>query len=186
MPWQALDAPSLQIGLLQAVLERADIPCRSFSFHLGLQAFLAKSWKSPTPPFTPEDYREIADRWAELAVGDWAFTVASVRKPSKDKDRAYFELLTARGLSAEMQAKLRVLRELAPGFIAQCADEILASRPAVVGFTLTFTQTLASVALAHELVRRDPTVRVVFGGAACAGPMGRGLMRAFPWIHVAV
>jgi len=186
MPWQALDAPSLQIGLLAAVLADAGIECTQHSFHFGLQEFVARNWRSPGPAFTPDDYREIADRWAELAVGDWAFTVASVRKPSAEKDRAFAELLTSRGMSPQLLQKLAQLRQHAPEFLARCADEILATSPAAVGFTLTFTQSLASVALAHELVRRDPKLRIVVGGASCAGPMGRGLLRAFPWLHVAV
>lgn len=186
MPWQALDAPSLQVGLLAAVLERAGIACTSHSFHLELQAFATRRAARVTAPFGTADYREVADRWAELAVGDWVFTVPSVRAPSSAKDRAYAELVTARGMSSELLSKLRALRESMPEFLAQCADEVLAAQPAVVGFTLTFTQTLASVALAHELVRRDPSIEIVFGGAACAGPMGRGLLRAFPWVDVAV
>ena len=186
MPWQALDSPSLQVGLLAALLDNAEIPHREFSLHLGLMDFLAKVHGSEKQPFTPDDYRQISDRWAEVAVGDWIFATEDVRAASPPRDKRYEEMIDRRGMAKDLRKKLVRLRKRVPQFIASAAEEILACKPSVVGFTLTFTQTFASLALARELKRRAPNVRVVLGGAACAAPMGRGLLEAFPWIDAAV
>ncbi len=186
MPWQALNAPSLQVGLLKVLLERKGIPARAHSLHLGFMDFLATVCAGENQPFTAEDYRFISDRWAELAVGDWIFATEAVRAASPQKDKRYAELLQHRGMHRKLLERLQRLRRRVPAFLASAADEVLAGSPSVVGFTLTFTQTFASIALAHELKRRDPRLKVVIGGAACAAPMGRGLLEAFPWIDAAV
>jgi magnesium-protoporphyrin IX monomethyl ester (oxidative) cyclase len=43
----------------------------------------------------------------------------------------------------------------------------------IVGFTLLFSQTVASMALARLLKRRNPRLIIVFGGSACEGEMGQ-------------
>ncbi len=186
LPWQALDAPSLQVGLLHELLRDAGLPVRAHSLHLGFLDFLATAFAGEKQPFTAEDYRFISDRWAELAVGDWIFAIESVRAASPQKDKQYAELVTRRGMPKDLLKRLQRLRQRVPVFLAAAADEILAESPSVVGFTLTFTQTFASIGLAHELKQRDPSLRIVIGGAACAAPMGRGLLEAFPWIDAAV
>ncbi len=186
MPWQALDAPSLQVGLLKVLLEREGLPTRSHSLHLGFMDFLAASFGDEKQPFTPDDYRFIADRWAELAVGDWVFATEAVRAADAKRDRAYAELIQQRGMPKDLLKRLQRLRQRVPAFLAAAAEEVLAAEPSAVGFTLTFTQTFASLALAHELKRRRPELPVVIGGAACAAPMGRALLEAFPWVDAAV
>ena len=89
-------------------------------------------------------------------------------------------------MPSSLVKRLRVLRGRVAGFLASCADEVLAATPRVVGFTTTFGQTVASVALAAELKRRDPGIAVVFGGAGCEGVMGEALLRSFPSIDVVV
>ncbi len=186
MPWQALDSPSLQVGLLASLLEGAAIPHREFSLHLGLMDFLAAGHGGEKQPFEPDDYRQIADRWADIAVGDWIFATEEVRAASPQKDRKFEQMLERRGMAKDLRKKLLRLRKRVPEFISWAADEILACSPSVVGFTLTFTQTFASLALAKELKRRRPELSIVIGGAACAAPMGRALLEAFPWVDAAV
>jgi ribosomal peptide maturation radical SAM protein 1 len=58
----------------------------------------------------------------------------------------------------------------------------MARSPRVVGFTTTFHQTCACLAVAKRLKQLpDPPV-VVFGGANCEGEMGLQLLESFPWI----
>ena len=186
MPWQALDSPSLQVGLLASLLDAEGIPHREFSMHLGLMDYLATSHGKEKQPFGPDDYRQIADRWADIAVGDWVFATEELRAASQQKDRKFEQMLDRRGMAKDLRKKLMRLRTRVPGYITWAADEILACSPSAVGFTLTFTQTFASLALAKEIKRRQPELPIVFGGAACAAPMGRALLEAFPWIDAAV
>ena len=58
----------------------------------------------------------------------------------------------------------------------------MADRPKVVGFTTTFHQTCACLAVAERLKRRPDAPVIVFGGANCEGEMGLQLIRSFAWI----
>ena len=73
------------------------------------------------------------------------------------------------------------LFERGPDVVAAWAEDILSSGPRVVGFSTTFQQNIASLALARELRRRAPPedLTVLFGGANCEGAMGRALSRNF-------
>src|SRR4029078_9458024 len=92
-------------------------------------------------------------------------------------------------------AQLEWCRDVAVQFIADCADAIeTAGRAAspdgehlaydIVGFSSTFQQNIPSLALARELKRRHPGVKILFGGANCEDEMGRELHRSFPFLDV--
>jgi len=68
-----------------------------------------------------------------------------------------------------------------PDVIAAWAEEILSSGPKIVGFSTTFQQNIASLALARELRRCSGknAPAILFGGANCEGAMGRALARNF-------
>src|SRR5262249_24504287 len=54
--------------------------------------------------------------------------------------------------------------------------------PRIVGFTTTFHQTCACLAVAQRLKQAANPPIVIFGGANCEGAMGRELIGAFPFI----
>src|SRR5207247_191818 len=61
----------------------------------------------------------------------------------------------------------------------------LAGRYDVVGFTTTFAQLFASLAVARELRRLDPSVKVVLGGAGVSFEAGPSVLAEYPFVdHV--
>jgi hypothetical protein len=186
MPWHMLGSPSIQLGTLESVLRRAGIACTSHSLFLQFQDFLLSTPLPGSIRFTLDDYGEICSRWMNLGAGDWVFAVPAVREGADDKDAQYVDLLRSGGMPADQIEKLRALREVVPTFLERCADEILATRPAVVGFTNVYSQAWASAGLARTLRTRDPDIAIVFGGASCEGSMGPALLAAFPEIDVVV
>ena len=52
----------------------------------------------------------------------------------------------------------------------------------MVGFTTTFHQTCASLAVAKRLKALPNPPVIVFGGANCEGEMGWQMLQSFPWI----
>jgi ribosomal peptide maturation radical SAM protein 1 len=115
-----------------------------------------------------------------VSIGDWVFC-------SPGADEEYLAFAREMGVSERViEASLR-FRELVPSFLSQHADQIAHAAPAIVGFTTAFNQTLASLALANALRERmGDSVRIVFGGANCQGPMGAALHRTYPVIDVVV
>ncbi|MBU8897888.1 RiPP maturation radical SAM protein 1 [Corallococcus sp. H22C18031201] len=82
---------------------------------------------------------------------------------------------------------IRALREDSPRIVKQWAQEILRDNPRVIGFTSTFQQSLASLALAKELRRLRPReeLTLIMGGANCEADMGKALADNFPFMdHV--
>lgn len=83
--------------------------------------------------------------------------------------------------------QLKAAAETSTDTVRQWADIVLRDSPAIVGFTTTFQQNMASLALARELRRRLPRhqMRIVFGGANCDADMGRAIADNFPFVdHV--
>jgi ribosomal peptide maturation radical SAM protein 1 len=73
------------------------------------------------------------------------------------------------------------VQDLIPGFLDRCAYEILNERPKIVGFSSTFEQNCASLALAKKIKEHaEPTI--IFGGANCEGDMGSSLLKCAPWV----
>jgi hypothetical protein len=184
MPWHTLSSPSIQLGCLQGVLQAASVPCRSHSFHLAFQDFLCE--RSADARFGLADYEEVATRWENLGAGEWIFAVPPFRAEVPAVEERYVRLLRGSGMTKQTLAGLRRVRRLVPEFLQRCADEVLATRPAVVGFTVVYSQLWPAAVLARVLKERDPAPRIVFGGASCEGPMGPAVLRVFPQVDVVV
>lgn len=183
MPWDALYVPSLQLGTLQAVLDRHGFSSRICQLNLAFMEHLAAASASRDRPLTIDDYRLVSTSFS--GVGDWIFAIPPFRTPTAEGDAAFFAHLDTRGLAASIPL-FTWMREQAASFVEACADAVLADAPRIVGFTTAFTQNVASLVLARRLKQRDPSLHVVFGGHNCDGPMGAALHRAFPWVDIVV
>jgi ribosomal peptide maturation radical SAM protein 1 len=189
MPWEDLENPSIQLGILLSVLERAGIPAETRSLKLDFMEHCAAATagRPEGERLSVSSYRAVVEWSRDVSVGDWIFSTAPTSSAAADADEPYLTFLRSSGVpEEEITAALR-FRALVPSFLERAAGEIAAARPAIVGFTTAFNQTLASLALAaHLRARLGDSVRIVFGGANCEGPMGAALHRAFPVIDVVV
>lgn len=211
MPWQDVASPSIQIGTLHAWLENLGLACRSFSFHLEYAAWMAseselvrvlgdevEQGRDPPDgsvlPDTPSRirhavraYSTIANSQTDLAIGEWIFSAALRGSHSlRSADHDYLARLRQRGLNEASIERAIALRRTAHRFIERCAIRLLEEGPAVVGLTLTYQQTVASLALARELKLRRPQLPIAIGGASCDGPMGAALLRTYRFVDVAL
>ena len=73
-----------------------------------------------------------------------------------------------------------------PSFIESCLTAVDWSRYGAVGFSSTFQQNVACLALARRIKDRFPAVNIVFGGANMEAEMGPEYARAFPFIDYVV
>ncbi|MFD6417895.1 RiPP maturation radical SAM C-methyltransferase [Streptomyces sp. NPDC060194] len=181
MPWHPIDLPSLQVGLLHSLLTRTRPDDEVSEYHGSLrwaEFLLDRSGGR----LRPGDYEAIGSDSIFDGLGDWVFSGALYGDESWGVARLR-EYAAGRGLDIRVAS---AMRPHAAAFVEECAAEVLAQEPDVVGFTSTFMQNVPSLALAAELKRRRPDVVVVFGGSNCDGPMGHALHRNHPFVDLVV
>lgn len=134
-------------------------------FLLGEALFARALWGERAPPF--ERYEQGVERWFQR--------VAALGGPGWEKPRREWE--------RHVVGLRRAFAE-APRVVAEWATAVLADGPRVLGFTSTFQQNVAALALAQEIRRQAPAERValVFGGANCEDDMGRALAENFSFV----
>jgi hypothetical protein len=93
---------------------------------------------------------------------------------------------TFRNASDLGRAVIELRHRIVPAYLAECAEQILAYEPTMVGFTCMFDQTLASVALASLLRDARPNILIVLGGYALEGPPGLEILRVFGHVDAVV
>jgi ribosomal peptide maturation radical SAM protein 1 len=173
MPFAALERPALGPSLLQARLRRDGFMCDlrymafEFAALLGVEEYI---WIQSELPYT-------------AFAGDWAFT-RSLYGDRPQADAAYVEEILRRTWQLDDASIARVLR--IRGHCEPFLDYCLGSIPwhdyDVVGFTSTFEQNLASLALSGRLKSAHPRLRIVFGGANWEGEMGEALHERFRFV----
>ena len=173
MPFGALDRPALGLSLLRPALAGRGIDCEirylNFAFADMLGADLYQ-WLGVQLPYT-------------AFAGDWTFTDA-LYGPSEARARAYIDEVLQENwhLTDEDVANILSVRRMTVPYLDTCMASIRWSDYALVGFTSTFEQNIASLALARRIKAAHPNLPIVFGGANWEGPMGVALHRHFPFV----
>lgn len=180
MPWQAIESPSLPLGLLRASCVRAGLPLPS-TYHGGLR-WAEFVMDSSAGSLGPEDYNDIAENGLFHGLGDWVFAGVLHHDRSFGVDQLY-RYAGQRDLDID---RAKQMREYAEEFVDMAAEEILATAPDVVGFSTTFMQNVPSLAVAQRIKEIAPGVLVIFGGGNCDGEMGVALHRNYCFIDYVV
>jgi ribosomal peptide maturation radical SAM protein 1 len=83
---------------------------------------------------------------------------------------------------------LERLYDSSPALVEEWAEALIAAAPRVIGFSSSFQQNVATLALAQAVRRLDPerSIGLVMGGANCEGEMGRMLAARFPFLDAVV
>ncbi|MCX6699133.1 MAG: RiPP maturation radical SAM C-methyltransferase, partial [Methanomicrobiales archaeon] len=174
-PFGAIDKPALGISLLKSGLGRQGIACDMHYFNIKLAHELGVLLCNLIANNMPTG----------LLVGEWLFA-PSLTGENADADYAYVhEVLWGEYKDAFPPAVVReflCIRERLPAFLDACVDNVDWSQYDWVGFSSSFEQHCASLALAKRIKSRFPEVRILFGGANCFGAMGDVLCRCFPFI----
>lgn len=179
MPFCAADRPSIQIGLLTAIAEQAGFPVDAFHLNLELASRL-----------TPSIYDALCAHRGRM-TGEWLFSIAAFGEGVDSNDTAYYSAFPGEIVWAEKGGKdaayLSSLRhEILPRFIEDCLEMIDWGRYHVIGFSSTFQQNVACLALARRIKECYPYVKTVFGGANMEGEMGSEYVRVFQYIDYVV
>ncbi|MEU0529206.1 RiPP maturation radical SAM C-methyltransferase [Amycolatopsis tolypomycina] len=170
MPWHSLARPSLALGVLRASCAREGLAV-PVSYH-GSLAFAEVMLQAG---MTASDYAMLADIGFHHSLGEWIFAGALHGEDFGTEGM----LDLARRNELPIRTALAA-RELAGPFVDQAADAVLATDPELVGFSATFSQTIASLAVAARIKARRPDVEILIGGYSCDGDMGEALHREYP------
>ncbi len=178
MPFFVAARPSIQIGLLHALATRAGFPAVSHHLNLNLARRIGAA-----------DYDALSSHRRHM-TGEWLFSYAAFGDEAASEEE-YFsafpdELTWAADELGKGPAFFEHLRRVVlPEFVDECAAHDW-SQYRVVGFTSTFQQNVASLALARRIKESFPDVVTLFGGANFEDEMGPEYVRAFPFIDLAV
>ena len=181
MPWMPVDVPSLALGILTRAVHDGVPGARVTVRHANLDFV---DWIVERYAFTVHDYRYYATATYFQGLGDWVFSSALYDDPNWHNDE--FDREFADKMTDDELAMNHDLHALAPQFVRELAEEIVAAGPDVVGFTSTYQQTVAGLAVARHIKRLAPQTVVVFGGANCDGEQGLALHRNFDWVDFVV
>ena len=184
MPWAGAGRPSIQIGLLRAICERAGFPTDCFHLNLELAARLGVAV-----------YEPLCEHRGHM-TGEWLFSVAALGADADHDDEAYFaaypeEIAWLTRDIGQGPGYLSSLgrREGLAGLHRRLPGDVggLAAPPGWSGSPRAFSKRcLASLALARRIKECCPEVNIVFGGANMDGEMGPEHARAFPFIDYVV
>jgi ribosomal peptide maturation radical SAM protein 1 len=175
MPFGPLTRPAIGISLLKPALERRAIPCDIRYLNLFFAELVGR-----------ETYKDISESTPTSSlIGDWIFR-ENLFGPDPARDEEYLtQFLPATYPASFEPLRLQLykeLRTLVDPFLQACLNSITWETYGVVGFTTTFEQTVASLALARRIKERHPNIHIVFGGANCEGVMGQELARQFGFV----
>jgi ribosomal peptide maturation radical SAM protein 1 len=173
MPFGTLDRPALGISLLKANLQHQGYPCdiRYFTFtfaeHIGFEAY---QWITNELPYT-------------AFAGDWLF-ISSLygERPTIDQQYITDVLQQQWNINNRDIQRLIECRSAIPRFINSCMQEVQWYEYGVIGFTSTFVQNIASLALAKKINQKYPEIKILFGGANWEEQMGLELHRQFNFV----
>jgi ribosomal peptide maturation radical SAM protein 1 len=174
MPFADIDRPSIQLGLLKPAAEASGFHVRTW--HAGLD--LAARIGVPA-------YRALATHRGRM-FGEWLFSAAAFGAAAPDPQARMLDRFGADLPELTRERLLEIRDHEVPAYLDELADDPVWAGVRVAGFTSTFQQNTASLALAGRLRLRYPHVVTVFGGANFDADMGVEYVRAFHCIDYAV
>jgi ribosomal peptide maturation radical SAM protein 1 len=181
MPFMAINKPSIQLGLLKAIVSGHGFPVRTLHANLDFAARIGK-----------DAYHGLSDHRGRM-LGDWLFSAAAFGAAAPDPDGELLGILTGRDTAhlgddpdAVCDLLHRIRRDDVPAYLDTLVEDYSWADAQAVGFSCTYQQSVASFALAGRLKERYPHIVTIFGGANFDGDMGVELVRTLDCIDLAV
>jgi len=168
MPWARPDYSSIQVGRLKAFLKQNGINCTAFYPYLELSNSLGC-----------ELYYRIADLLHPvLAEGFFA------NIPGSDSSNPFIAECVSSGEINE--PLITDVLKTCTAFIEDLSQQEFWQDYSHVGFSCTFNQVFASLALARLLKRRYPWQKIIFGGGNMTGEAGRRYFEIYDFIDCVI
>jgi len=175
MPYVSVERPSMALGMLAAVLDRAGISAKVIHANLMFAERLGRV-----------AYESINSTDITLQMGEWTFSRAAFRAEVRSAADYVAGLGPAAAAQPDMADTLLGIRAEAEAFVDELAETIVASRPRIVGCSSVFQQHCGSLALLRRIKERDPTIVTMMGGANCEAEMGVATHDHYRWVDIVV
>jgi ribosomal peptide maturation radical SAM protein 1 len=174
MPFSSLHYPSIGLSLLKPGLAQVGVACDlrylflDYADRVGAQI---------------HDFITDSATYQSL-IGEWIFApyVHPELADGLDYLTEVFRKHYPGHYSADRLYGFLEAREVAGAFLDDCLDRVDWGAYAIAGFTTSFQQNMASLALARRVKERFPDLLIAFGGANCRGDMGIELHRTYGFI----
>jgi ribosomal peptide maturation radical SAM protein 1 len=166
--------PPLGVGLLKSLLSRDGFDATVFNANIAFADRLGVRFYHYLSELAP----------IESLAGEFLF--ARCLNPEIPRE-PYLAFLGSRfplECPPEARDQLERAGSHVEGFLTECVTRIVDGDYTVVGFTSSFAQNMASLALAQRLKQVRPETVIAFGGANCEDRMGLGLHRAFSFVDL--
>jgi ribosomal peptide maturation radical SAM protein 1 len=176
MPSVSAGIPSIQLGLLKPLLERAGIPAQTFSLFMYLGDQIG--WRVS---------ESLAEVWPTL-MGEWIWSKTAFAEEANSDVKEYFESHAesveglCRNAGCGAQDLIRIRDVEAQEFIDFCLNSTDWSRFGLIGFTVIYQQLLASLGLARALKKRYPNIPIIMGGGSMEDDIAGEIMKGCPQI----
>lgn len=172
LPFADFQRPVIGASLLQAGLRSLGFRSRIEYFNITFAEVIG-----------PETYQLLASSLApDCLAGEWFFADLVFGDKIPDAEDYLARVLHPRLPSATTRSAIFEARKSRSRFIDACVARLIELQPRVVGFSTSFHQTCACLAVAQRLKAETNAPLIIFGGANCEGEMGLQLIRSFPWI----
>jgi ribosomal peptide maturation radical SAM protein 1 len=176
MPFVSATRPSIQLGLLKAIADANGHPTQTY--HLNL----------PFAKAVGIDVYEVLCRHRGRLIGDWLFSQEAFGCNAPDSGERFLDDFASdvKALfspDVDSPGLLRYIRrEIVPKYLDALIEGTRWVEYDVIGFTSTFQQNAATIAMARRLKGRWPHLIIVAGGANFESQMGLELTRAIECI----
>ncbi|MBM3133918.1 MAG: RiPP maturation radical SAM protein 1 [Chloroflexi bacterium] len=175
MPFSSWRMPSLGISLLKSSVAQRGFACDIHYFNLSLAEQIGFDAYGRITEWFP-------NRWL---IGEWLFA-PTLFGENREADLQYVgQVLLGDPIDKITPVEVLLLldlRDRIAGFVDRCFDAVDWSQYAMVGFSTSFHQNCASLALARRIKLHYPDIPIVLGGSNCADGMGASLLRLFPFV----
>ncbi len=176
MPFGPLFSPCLGLSLLRAELAEHHVAARVHYFSIQFAESIGQAFYMRIAKHGPPAMEDFA--------GEWLFNRA-LFDTTPAEDARYVSDMLEGYYSEALIARLLRARERVDGFLDDSLDILLRQGASIVGFTSTFQQHVASLALARRLKQASPSTFVILGGSNCEDVMGAETVRSFPFVDAA-
>ena len=168
-PWPLFNRPSIQLGALKAFVEKELPHVAVDTHHVYLNVAAALGY----------------DLYGPISESTWLSEscYAALLYPERQDTLARFWRRRSAGAVKEPFEEIRRI-------LKKVSDQILGDihwhAYVLLGLTISLNQLTSALYFIQQIKRRRPDLKIVVGGSACSGDMGRTLLEVFPDIDFVI